>query len=129
MVMADPARSLNVFPAQSGLAHLLLGDLRQLLEEPPSRENRRWLLAILDRLLAGRVGLVMPTGLGVSRRWTQTEFDAPEPALTPELVSQLQRLRDRVAHGAVFHGVAHEVRAALQRALDRHHACAARVSE
>ena len=31
--------------------YILLGDLRDLLEDPPSDENRKWLLAVLDALV------------------------------------------------------------------------------
>ncbi|MBR9800330.1 MAG: hemerythrin domain-containing protein [Rubinisphaera brasiliensis] len=33
------------------LEYILLGDLRDVLEEPASEENRRWLLAIVEALL------------------------------------------------------------------------------
>ncbi len=33
------------------LEYILLGDLRDLLEEPPNRDTRRWLLAVLNALL------------------------------------------------------------------------------
>lgn len=35
----------------STLEYILLGDLRDVLEEPADAENRKWLLAILDTLL------------------------------------------------------------------------------
>ena len=115
MVMADAPPSSTVSAAERGLELLLLGDLRQLLEEPPTRENRRWLMAVLDRLLAGRAHPEMCVPLGV--RWIESDVSALPPTLGPELVSQLQRLRDRVAHGATFHTLAHSVRAGLQRAM------------
>ena len=31
--------------------YILLGDLRDLLEDPPSDENRKWLVAVLDALI------------------------------------------------------------------------------
>jgi hypothetical protein len=42
------ARSLDQY---SSLEYILLGDLRDVLEEPADRESRRWLVAILDALL------------------------------------------------------------------------------
>ncbi|MCA9062031.1 MAG: hypothetical protein KDA96_03205 [Planctomycetaceae bacterium] len=33
------------------LEYLLLGDLQELMEEPPDETNRRWLLAVLDTLV------------------------------------------------------------------------------
>lgn len=35
----------------SSLEYILLGDLRDVLEEPADPENRKWLLAVLDALL------------------------------------------------------------------------------
>lgn len=35
----------------SALEHILLGDLRDLLEEPADKQNARWMLAVLDMLL------------------------------------------------------------------------------
>jgi hypothetical protein len=99
--------------AEPDLEFLLIGDLRQLLEEAPTRENRRWLLAILDRLLAARAGW-HTIGFGPESRWSPLETPG---LLTGEIVSQLQRLRDRVAHGAAFQSVAQEVRRSLANAV------------
>lgn len=33
------------------LLHLLMDDLRELLEEPPDTENAQWTLAVLDKML------------------------------------------------------------------------------
>lgn len=35
----------------SALLRLLIDDLRELLEEPPDRENARWMLVVLDKML------------------------------------------------------------------------------
>ena len=35
----------------AALEYILLGDLRDLLEEPPDKQTRRWLIAVLDALL------------------------------------------------------------------------------
>jgi hypothetical protein len=35
----------------TSLEYILLGDLRDVLEEPADRESRRWLIAVLDALL------------------------------------------------------------------------------
>jgi len=45
------ARSARLLERYSSLEYILLGDLRDLLEEPADNENRRWLLAVLDALL------------------------------------------------------------------------------
>jgi hypothetical protein len=57
MRMADTVLPPPTTHGDRGLEYLLLGDLRQLLDEPASRENRRWLLSVLDRLLAVRSSL------------------------------------------------------------------------
>jgi hypothetical protein len=36
----------------TALEYILLGDLRDLLEEPPDRHTTKWLMAVLDELLA-----------------------------------------------------------------------------
>ncbi|MBT6494231.1 MAG: hypothetical protein HOL01_06715, partial [Planctomycetaceae bacterium] len=38
----------------AALEYILLGDLRDLLEESPDEENCRWLLVILDALLEAK---------------------------------------------------------------------------
>ncbi|MFO1041437.1 MAG: hypothetical protein U0941_06595 [Planctomycetaceae bacterium] len=86
-----------------GFEHLLLGDLRMLLDENPGRERDRWLLATLDMLLvfrprASQIYLpVIPRepNLGVSD--------------IPISFEKLQRLRDRVAHRAPFEALAQEL--------------------
>jgi hypothetical protein len=45
------ARASEELRTCTELEYILLGDLRDLLEEPPSEENSRWLLAVLDALL------------------------------------------------------------------------------
>jgi hypothetical protein len=43
--------------------YLLLGDLRQILEDPPGPETSLWLLAILDMILANRAPMASLTTL------------------------------------------------------------------
>lgn len=86
-----------------GFEHLLLGDLRELLDEHPGRERDRWLLATLDMLLvfrprASQIYLpVIPreSNLGVSD--------------IPISFEKLQRLRDRVAHRAPYEALGQEL--------------------
>jgi hypothetical protein len=99
--------------ADATLEYLLLGDLRLLLDEAPSWENRRWLLAVLDRLLTSRAGW-HAISFGPESRWARLESAS---LLSVETVSQLQRLRDRVAHGSGFQAVAQDVRRRLDQAL------------
>jgi hypothetical protein len=45
------SRDARLLDQYSSLEYILLGDLRDVLEEPADRESRRWLVAILDALL------------------------------------------------------------------------------
>ena len=45
------ARDAGLLERYTSLEYILLGDLRDLLEEPADDETRRWLLAVLDTLL------------------------------------------------------------------------------
>lgn len=45
------SRHIRMLEQYSSLEYILLGDLRDLLEEPIDRENRKWLLAVLDALV------------------------------------------------------------------------------
>lgn len=42
---------IRMLEQYSSLEYILLGDLRDLLDEPIDRENRRWLIALLDALI------------------------------------------------------------------------------
>jgi len=46
----DP-RDARLLEHYTSLEYILLGDLRDLLEEPADEESRKWLLAVLDTLL------------------------------------------------------------------------------
>jgi Hemerythrin HHE cation binding domain len=45
------SRDARLLEQYTSLEYILLGDLRDVLEEPVDRESRRWLMAILDALL------------------------------------------------------------------------------
>jgi hypothetical protein len=45
------ARDVRLLEQYSSLEYILLGDLRDILEESPDDESRKWLLAVLDALL------------------------------------------------------------------------------
>ena len=45
------ARDARLLEHYSSLEYILLGDLRDVLEERPDPESRRWLIAVLDALL------------------------------------------------------------------------------
>jgi hypothetical protein len=45
------SRDVRLLEHYSSLEYILLGDLRDVLEEQPDAESRRWLIAVLDALL------------------------------------------------------------------------------
>ena len=51
MALACSMTSHDAYARSSVLEYLLIGDLRDLLEESPDNETRRWLLAVLEELL------------------------------------------------------------------------------
>lgn len=51
MALARSMTSRDAYARSSVLEYLLIGDLRDLLEETPDNETRRWLLAVLEELL------------------------------------------------------------------------------
>lgn len=51
MALAPSMTSRDAYARSSVLEYLLIGDLRDLLEETPDNETRRWLLAVLEELL------------------------------------------------------------------------------
>ena len=51
MALARPTTPRDAYARYSVLEYLLIGDLRDLLEESPDDETRRWLLAVLEELL------------------------------------------------------------------------------
>jgi hypothetical protein len=104
----------NTPPASTGLEHLLLGDLRQVLEEGASPETSRWLVMLLDRILVGRPRSVPPffPSNGRPLAWEPGhDFGTSRRGL---LFAKLQRLRDRVAHRAPYSLLANEIRCDLR---------------
>ena len=51
MALDRSMTSRDAYARSSVLEYLLIGDLRDLLEETPDNETRRWLLAVLEELL------------------------------------------------------------------------------
>ena len=99
------------------LEYLLLGDLRQTLEEPTGPQTSRWLLAILDMILAChprvRPSIYLPVHLNEDRY-------RPQSLESGSLIEKLRRLRDRVAHRTGHSSLASEIREELREVmLDR----------
>ena len=101
------------------LEYLLLGDLRQILDEPASPQTSLWLLAILDMILVSRPRL-RQSAL-VPREVTCNGFSQRSRSLeSGSLIEKLRRLRDRVAHRSGHATLAAEIREELREVmLDR----------
>ena len=100
--------------------HILLGDLRDLLEETPDEHTPHWLLAVLDALLQTR-----PVELELHEQdgYLSTVLEK-YPSWTPqvetlhrrhtELSEKLRVMRDRVGGGQSFTEIARELRRDLR---------------
>lgn len=99
--------------------YLLLGDLRQVLEEPVTPQSSRWILAILDLLLAGRPRSRPSVYLPVERRNINIS-ERSNSLESGSLLEKLRRLRDRIAHRTSYDGLIEDLRDELRDAmLDR----------
>ncbi len=75
----------------SHLEYLLLGDLRDLLEESPDPENRRWLLAVLEVLVD-----MLPREFELAREDGYLEFVRDRHPNWDRQVESLERNHDRL---------------------------------
>ena len=124
MDLARPTPPRDAYTRYSILEYLLIGDLRDLLEESPDAETRRWLLAVLDELLD-----LLPNEFEFEDQGGYlTEVCEQFPNWTNEvdrlhrerddLYCKLLELRDRISHELSFEYIAAEVKPALQRWID-----------
>jgi len=104
--------------------YILLGDLRDLLEDPPSDENREWLMAVLEALLD-----TLPKEFALKSRdgylsVVLDEFpswDHKVARLETEYVAlyrQLRVLRDRLVTRHRLQEVAERLQLELERWMD-----------
>ena len=101
------------------LEYLLLGDLRQTLDEPASPQTSRWLLAILDMILVSRPR-VRPAVYLPAQPPEDPFRQRSCPLESGSLIEKLRRLRDRVAHRSGHTALANEIREELREVmLDR----------
>jgi hypothetical protein len=108
----------------SDLEYLLLGDLRQVLDEPATLLRDRWLVSLLDVLLAGHSRDLCGSVAKVDHRMSVCVISAPMQPLDYRneflageremLYGKLQRLRDRVAHRTPSSLLSNEIRCDLQ---------------
>lgn len=115
--MATTAQLLQKYAT---FEHILLGDLRDLLEEPPDEHTPHWLLAVLDALLQTR-----PIEMELQ---AQDGYLSPVlekyPSWSPqvdslyrrhiELSEKLRLLRDRIGNKQPFAETARELRRDLR---------------
>jgi hypothetical protein len=114
----------------AALEYILLGDLRDLLEEPTDEENCRWLVVILDGLLEAKKREFELQEDGGYLEDVLEQVPNWEPQVEQlrrehhELFANLRKLRDRVGSRMSFETVADTVRADLRdwmTLLQRHH--------
>ena len=99
------------------LEYLLLGDLRQILDEPASTQTSSWLLATLDMILVGRSQSRTTVYLPVQ---ATADSYLPRSLKSNSIIDKLRRLRDRVAHRSNYTLLANEIRDELREVmLDR----------
>lgn len=111
---------LHTLHAYAELEYLLLGDLRDMLEQPFEEENARWMLSVLDALLDT---LPREFALKEDGGYLQEVIDEyPSWELQVSrlreqhdtLLATLRRLRMRVAWQAPFSVLARDVRRELK---------------
>lgn len=130
MTVTDAIQLGRQLQKYSTIEYILLGDLRELLEEPADEENRRWLLAILDSLadMLPREFQLKESGgylqevLDEFPSWSAQVDELHHQQHT--LYARLRELRWRLAHSASYVGTADQLRCELRdwmAALTAHH--------
>jgi hypothetical protein len=110
--------------------YILLGDLRDLLEEDPGEQNSRWLVAVLDALLdtvPREFELKSENGYLSDVLNANPHWEAQVEQLRAEYVRLcvwLEELRNRVVSGTPFREIADRLRKELSEwieAVQDHH--------
>lgn len=102
------------------LEYILLGDLRDLLEEPPDEQNRRWLRAILHALLdtlprdfaLRQQGGYLAEVVDRHPNWCGLVDGLQEEKR--HLYERLQQLHARLLHHAGYSSIARQLRGELR---------------
>ena len=100
--------------------YILIGDLRDLLEEPDGFETRMWLLAVLDALvetLPRELALKSESGYLSNVLDEFPNWETHVQCLQREhvrLYCRLVELRDRIQHHRAMHNLLDQVRADLE---------------
>ena len=116
---SQPNKNVQTVDQLAALEFILLGDLRDLLEEPPDHLTGRWLTAVLDALLdtlprefkSQEAGGYMADVLESFPNWTGHVTELRQERDT--LFSKLKELRDQLAGKQSYRSIATE----LQRDL------------
>lgn len=129
--MYEKPRSINrPLVDMAALEYILLGDLRDLLEEEPSEQTSKWLVAILDTLLD-----TLPRELAIKSRDGYLEdvleahphWEAQVQQLHAEyklLCVRLEAFRDQLVSRTPYASIAAQLREDLSEwmtALQNHH--------
>lgn len=85
------SQNVHLLEQYSHLEYLLLGDLRDLLEEQPDAENRRWLVAVLEVLLD-----MLPRSFTLAREDGYLEFVRDQHPNWERQIEHLERDHDRL---------------------------------
>ncbi|MDA0832074.1 MAG: hypothetical protein O2955_03740 [Planctomycetota bacterium] len=128
-VSHDQLASLNLRSCHE-MEYLLLGDLRDLLEDVPNEMTRRWMLVVLDALLETlprNIQLKEEDGYLSEVIEAFPNWSDQVDALRREhdiLFGKLRRLRERIVHRAHFTDIADATRNDLKewiQTLVAHH--------
>ncbi len=114
------SRDARLLEQYSSLEYILLGDLRDILEEPPDDESRKWLLAVLDTLLETlprEFDLEEEDGYMAEVLERYPSWSAQVERLCrdhEQLFFKLKELRGRIERNIWISPIAHEVRRDLR---------------
>ena len=125
MAIARSVPSQESYSRNSVLEYLLIGDLRDLLDEFPDDETRRWLLAVIEELLD-----LLPNEFEYEdQNGYLSDVCEQFPNWTPEvdrlhaerdeLYLKLLELHQRLADDRPFEYIAREIRPQLRRWIKR----------
>lgn len=124
MALSRPTPPRDAYARYSVLEYLLIGDLRDLLEEPADNETRRWILAVLEELLD-----LLPNEFEYEDQGGYLADVCERNPNWSNMVERLHReheglyfslleLRNRISDEQSFEFIANEVKPKLSRWID-----------